>query len=288
MKKYLSAFAAVLVFCTCVLSSAALPVAAVGENLDDVFQRELDFLDAYYTLGPELMISTMCDVLYPWDEAEANDFRLKPVDAATFEKELNLYFAPTADHLAGIRNYLVYDPTTETELPFYDAETDTYRLFCMGGFGGSMPPRQYKGYVATENGYTVYYQHITYDFLEYTDEVWDELEALDWPEFYVHNGKEYQNGPDGYYRIVSLDNYGNKYEVQYTNGILRILSQTPYVDANPGDANGDGKVNNRDLGMLQQHLNDMEITVDATALDLNGDGKVNNRDLGMLQRMLNE
>ena len=287
MKKYLSALTALLVLCTCVLSSAALPVAA-EVNLDSVFQDRLDFIDAYYTLGPELMISTMCDVLYPWDEAEANDFRIKPVAAATFEQELNLYFAPTADQLEGIRNYLMYDYTTDTELPFYDAETDTYRLFCTGGFGGSMPPRQYKGYVATENGYTVFYQHITYDFLEYTDEVWDDLEALDWPEFYVYNGKEYCNGPDGYYRIVSLDDYGNKYEVQYTNGIVRILSQSPYVDVTPGDANGDGKVNNRDLGMLQQYLNDMEITVDLVALDLNEDGKVNNRDLGLLQRMLNE
>ena len=55
----------------------------------------------------------------------------------------------------------------------------------------------------------------------------------------------------------------------------------------PGDANGDGKVNNRDLGVLQKHLNGSAVTIDLTAADLNGDGKINNRDLGMLQKLLN-
>ena len=55
-----------------------------------------------------------------------------------------------------------------------------------------------------------------------------------------------------------------------------------------GDANGDGKVNNRDLGILQQYLNEWEVSVDDKAADVNDDGKVNNRDLGILQRMLNE
>ncbi len=55
----------------------------------------------------------------------------------------------------------------------------------------------------------------------------------------------------------------------------------------PGDANGDGRVNNRDLGMLQQYLNEYAVAIDLTAVDVNGDGKVNNRDLGMLQQHLN-
>ena len=55
----------------------------------------------------------------------------------------------------------------------------------------------------------------------------------------------------------------------------------------PGDANGDGKANNRDLGVLQQYLNEWEGSVDEKAADLTGDGKVNNRDLGMLQQLLN-
>ncbi len=55
-----------------------------------------------------------------------------------------------------------------------------------------------------------------------------------------------------------------------------------------GDANGDGKINNKDLGLLQQYLNDWDVTIDKKAADLNDDGKVNNRDLGMLQQQLNE
>lgn len=58
--------------------------------------------------------------------------------------------------------------------------------------------------------------------------------------------------------------------------------------ATPGDADGNGKVNNRDLGRLQQFLNEWAVTVDPDACDLDGNGKVNNRDLGLLQRLLNE
>lgn len=55
----------------------------------------------------------------------------------------------------------------------------------------------------------------------------------------------------------------------------------------PGDADGNGRLNNRDLGLLQQYLNDWDVTVSAEA-DVNGDGVVNNRDLGLLQRALND
>ena len=58
-----------------------------------------------------------------------------------------------------------------------------------------------------------------------------------------------------------------------------------------GDANGDGKVNNRDLGLLQLYLNDDDLgdkTFDLLAVDLDGNGKINNRDLGLLQKMLNQ
>ena len=57
-----------------------------------------------------------------------------------------------------------------------------------------------------------------------------------------------------------------------------------------GDADGNGKVNNRDLGLLQLYLNDDDLsdkTFDLTAVDLDSNGKVNNRDLGLLQKMLN-
>jgi len=54
-----------------------------------------------------------------------------------------------------------------------------------------------------------------------------------------------------------------------------------------GDLNGDGKVNIRDLGLLQQYLNGWEVTILADVADLNADGKINIRDLGLFQQYLN-
>ena len=55
-----------------------------------------------------------------------------------------------------------------------------------------------------------------------------------------------------------------------------------------GDVNNDGKINNRDLGLLQQHLNDWDVDLNLATADVNGDGKANNRDLGLLQQFLND
>ena len=58
-----------------------------------------------------------------------------------------------------------------------------------------------------------------------------------------------------------------------------------------GDTNRDGRVNNRDLGLLQMYLNDGDLTdklFDETTADLDGNGKVNNRDLGLLLKVLNQ
>lgn len=54
----------------------------------------------------------------------------------------------------------------------------------------------------------------------------------------------------------------------------------------PGDADGNGRLNNKDLGLLQRYLNGWDITLCPEA-DMNGDGAVNNKDLGLLQRALN-
>lgn len=55
-----------------------------------------------------------------------------------------------------------------------------------------------------------------------------------------------------------------------------------------GDVDGDGRVNNRDLGLLQQHLNEWDVDIDVSAGDMDGNGRVNNRDLGLLQQLLNQ
>ncbi len=219
----------------------AVPVAAAEEvdleevDLEEVFQSNLNFLDQYYTLGPEFIAHKLCGILYDWEKAEANNYADQPMPAAEFEEVLYRYFDPAVDLLTDLRSYQLYEWETNSYYPFYNAETGMYNIFFVGGFGGDMPIRQYLGYMTTETGYTVFYQHITYDYLPDTPEIRQELEALDWPFTYVYNGEEYENGPDGYTRVASLDDYGNKYEVQYNNGILRILSQTPYTAAPESD-----------------------------------------------------
>lgn len=54
----------------------------------------------------------------------------------------------------------------------------------------------------------------------------------------------------------------------------------------PGDINGDGKVNNKDVTRLFQYLSGMDVEVVNNVLDVNGDGKVNNKDVTRLFQYL--
>ena len=54
----------------------------------------------------------------------------------------------------------------------------------------------------------------------------------------------------------------------------------------PGDINGDGIVNNKDLTRLMKYLAGENVTVVEAALDINGDGIVNNKDLTRLMKYL--
>lgn len=58
------------------------------------------------------------------------------------------------------------------------------------------------------------------------------------------------------------------------------------ADVHYGDVNGDGRINNRDLGLLLQHSADWDVTLDMEAADVTHDGRVNNRDIGLLQQYL--
>ena len=55
----------------------------------------------------------------------------------------------------------------------------------------------------------------------------------------------------------------------------------------PGDANSDGRINNKDLGLLMQKLNGWDVEISDAVADINADGKVNNKDYGLLMQYVN-
>ena len=76
------------------------------------------------------------------------------------------------------------------------------------------------------------------------------------------------------------------------NGEIKICCDTDVDELHedektPGDANGDGNVNMKDLVILQRYLNNWNVEIDINACDLNGDEKVNMKDFVLLQRLLN-
>ena len=70
-----------------------------------------------------------------------------------------------------------------------------------------------------------------------------------------------------------------------TNGKVSINSDLSHV---PGDINGDGRLNNKDLTRLFQYLSDWDVEVNEPALDINGDGRINNKDLTRLFQYLSD
>ena len=77
------------------------------------------------------------------------------------------------------------------------------------------------------------------------------------------------------------------YDENYDNVAFRVENgSVEIVDYIPGDVNADGRVNNKDLGLLQQYLSGWDVRVDEKAGDVNNDGRVNNKDLGLFQQYL--
>ena len=86
-----------------------------------------------------------------------------------------------------------------------------------------------------------------------------------------------------YYFLVSDYAEGSStFTVELTMG-----EEPPTPALISGDVTGDGNVNVRDLGRLQQYLNGWDVELDPAAADVTGDGTLNVRDLGRLQQYLN-
>lgn len=64
--------------------------------------------------------------------------------------------------------------------------------------------------------------------------------------------------------------------------------EVEYGGYEPGDINGDGETDNKDLTRLFQYLSDWGVEVNELALDVNGDGSVDNKDLTRLFQYLSD
>ena len=70
-----------------------------------------------------------------------------------------------------------------------------------------------------------------------------------------------------------------------SEGMKDVLSFAYFNPHEPGDVNGDKKVNNRDAQLLFRYVSGIAIEgYDKDAMDVNGDGKINNRDAQVLFR----
>lgn len=63
-----------------------------------------------------------------------------------------------------------------------------------------------------------------------------------------------------------------------------VENKPPYIS---GDVNDDGKINNKDLGLLIQYINTWSVEINIDAADVNDDTKINNKDYGILAQYIN-
>lgn len=225
-------------------------------TLEEIFQDELWLLNSLYEYGPSYMIKKVHNDLFVEDTFDYS----KPtvVSAKVFEDTLNKYFVVTDELLNQVRNY---DPSI---LKYNEAE-QTYSLYFLGGWGGLLPPRKYFSYIDNKNEtYDVLYKTVNYEFLSAVlpDGVTEDslAEPLDWPEELTYNGVVYINGPEGYYRIASLENTGKLYRVSinddYTVRILAVeeFDQSVLPGYRTGDIDGNNEIDSDDAVYLLYNI----------------------------------
>ena len=121
-------------------------------------------------------------------------------------------------------------------------------------------------------------------------EVWDASEYSQFNPLKTDDFGHYAwDVPEGWWR-VKCEKEG--YETVWSDWLPVPPPQTEVhlgmtsLAAVPGDINGDGKRNNRDVTRLLQYLAGWEVQVVEARLDINGDGKLTNRDVTRLLQYL--
>ena len=87
--------------------------------------------------------------------------------------------------------------------------------------------------------------------------------------------------------IVISYNADDIYNIDEENISLNIQNgKVTIIDYVPGDINGDGELNNKDVTRLMQYFAGWDVEVNEATLDVNGDGSLNNKDTSRLMQYL--
>ena len=283
-----------LCLCVCVLLlCSAMPVTtyAFSENHCDVFYREIEWLwDCIYWNNGSFDASVILGASVQYFEDQYITKEQKPGTQNPDVIESDVVYTMPEEALKAAINKVFYiedmaafRQDIEGRHPelysTYNATDNTYHIgvFRLSGWG-SAEVYALNGYTVDEDIYTVY---------GYTaDRAYEKPEdAIEGVDYVMVDGEpaliaaihkcvlKFDGENIRYYSWENIDN------IPDTADMITPLS--------PGDADGDGKVNVRDLGLLQQHLNGWDVDIHTSACDVNGDGKANVRDLGLLQQHLN-
>ena len=98
-----------------------------------------------------------------------------------------------------------------------------------------------------------------------------------------------ENANTGTYPITVSYNAENVFDSAFDNIEFAVDNgSVTVIDYISGDINGDTTVNMKDIVLLQQYLNDWDVTIDEDAANVNGDTTINMKDIVLLQQYLND
>ncbi|MBQ7817771.1 MAG: leucine-rich repeat protein, partial [Oscillospiraceae bacterium] len=224
MKKLITVI--LLVVCLSILFAVPASAAEYTDPLAVKFDDAVGYCDTFYDTLEWYAICKVSWTFVDWDyEGEPPKVQ---VPAAEYEAEIAKYCVLSESLLSAIRNETDYNGD-----PIYDAETNTYTAFYVGGWGGFLHNRVYAGYVQTgDDTYDVYYETVTFEFLEDLlpeGTTVEDIAGDDWPYTVEYEGLTYTNSPDGFYRIKSYDKSGIKYGVKLDGDNVLLATRTPYA-----------------------------------------------------------